>query len=60
MLYDDALALNKRALSIDTYDEAANYYYGLINNKLGNMLMQKTDLILLQWVPNTAVPHIRS
>jgi predicted Zn-dependent protease len=37
MQCDSALALAKRALSIDTYDEAANYYYGLINNKLGNI-----------------------
>ncbi|MCW3108543.1 MAG: hypothetical protein JWQ09_3049, partial [Segetibacter sp.] len=33
MQYDSALAVAKKALSIDTYDEAANYYYGLINSK---------------------------
>lgn len=37
MQYDSALSLAKRALSVDTYDEAANYYYGLINNRLGNI-----------------------
>ena len=29
--YDDANAFAKKALSIDTYDPAANYYYGLAN-----------------------------
>ena len=33
--YDDALNFAKKALSIDTYDGAANYYYGLINTKKG-------------------------
>jgi hypothetical protein len=37
MQYDDALVLARRALSIDSYDEEANYYYGIINNKLGNI-----------------------
>ncbi|MEP6595011.1 MAG: DUF5107 domain-containing protein [Ginsengibacter sp.] len=36
MKYPDALGMAKKALSIDTYDPAANYYYGLINDKLGN------------------------
>lgn len=36
MQYDSALSEAKKALSVDTYDEAANYYYGLINSKLGN------------------------
>lgn len=35
--YDDALRLAKTALSVDTYDPSANYYYGLINLALGNM-----------------------
>jgi tetratricopeptide (TPR) repeat protein len=34
--YAQALALAKKALAIDTYDPAANYYYGVINNQLGN------------------------
>src|SRR4030095_2713844 len=35
--YDDALRMAKTALSVDTYDPAANYYYGLINLTLGNI-----------------------
>ncbi|MEO6289278.1 MAG: DUF5107 domain-containing protein, partial [Ginsengibacter sp.] len=35
--YIEALAMSKRALSIDTYDGAANYYYGIINSRLGNI-----------------------
>jgi predicted Zn-dependent protease len=41
MKYEEALSYAKKALSINTYDAAANYYYGLINKKLGN----KTDAI---------------
>ena len=37
MRYTEALAYASHALSIDTYDGAANYYYGLINLQLGNM-----------------------
>ncbi|HEY5406138.1 MAG TPA: DUF5107 domain-containing protein [Ginsengibacter sp.] len=36
--YADALQFAKRALSINTYDGGANYYYGLINEKLGNTI----------------------
>ena len=32
--YEHALGFAKKALSIDTYDPEANYYYGLINLKL--------------------------
>lgn len=39
MNYEEALAVAKKALSINTYDPAANYYYGLINKQLG----KKTD-----------------
>jgi predicted Zn-dependent protease len=35
--YDEALRIAKTALSVDTYDPAANYYYGLINLSLGNI-----------------------
>ena len=35
MRYDEALGFAKKALSIDTYNGAANYYYGLINVKKG-------------------------
>ncbi len=41
MRYSDALALIKRALSIDTYAGAANYYYGLVNVQLGNLMDAK-------------------
>jgi predicted Zn-dependent protease len=34
--YAEALALASRALAINTYDPAANYYYGLANLHLGN------------------------
>ena len=34
--YTNALATIRKALSIDTYDPAANFNYGLINLKLGN------------------------
>jgi len=36
MQYDKALDLAKQAMSIDTHDGACNYYYGLVNEKLGN------------------------
>jgi len=41
MLYPEALETVKRALSIDTYDPAANYYYGVINAHLGNIIDAK-------------------
>ena len=41
MHYDEALENAKRALSIDTYNPAANYYYGLINKQLGNIVDAK-------------------
>ena len=34
--YADALVTLKKALSIDSYDPAANFNYGLVNTKLGN------------------------
>ena len=37
MLYPQALELARRALSIDTHDGGANYYYGLINSRIGNI-----------------------
>lgn len=37
MNYIEALETAKKALSIDTYDPTANYYYGLINSKLGKI-----------------------
>lgn len=35
--YMEALSMVKKALSIDTYDATANYYYGIINIALGNI-----------------------
>jgi len=35
--YDEALRLAKTALSVDTYDPAANYYYALISLSLGKI-----------------------
>ena len=37
MEYKQAYTLARKALSIDTYDPAANYYYGLANIRLGNI-----------------------
>ncbi|HEX8037497.1 MAG TPA: DUF5107 domain-containing protein [Chryseosolibacter sp.] len=37
MNYDQSLAYAKHALSIDTYDPQGNFYYGLVNDKLGNI-----------------------
>jgi len=37
LLYTEALVTAKKALSIDTYDPAANFNYALINIKLGNI-----------------------
>lgn len=39
--YAEALANANRALSINTYDPAANYYYALANLKLGNITNAK-------------------
>jgi len=41
MRYAEALKLIKKALSIDTNDGAANYYYGIINEQLGNVIDAK-------------------
>ena len=35
--YDAALRCTRTALSIDTYDAAANYYYGIANRKLDHV-----------------------
>ena len=35
--YKEALEFATRALSIDTHDGETNYYYGLINDRLGNV-----------------------
>lgn len=41
MKYDEALAAARKALSIDAYDPAANYYYGLINERTGKTIDAK-------------------
>ena len=41
MLYPQALELVRRALSIDTHDGGANYYYGLVNARIGNIIDAK-------------------
>jgi len=41
MLYPEALEMAKKALSINTHDGAANYYYGLINTATGNIIDAK-------------------
>ncbi len=41
MRYDEALELAKKALSIDTHDGGANYYYGIINAQMGNVVDAK-------------------
>ncbi|MFM9907744.1 MAG: DUF5107 domain-containing protein, partial [Chitinophagaceae bacterium] len=38
MNYEEALLYAKKALSINSYDPGANYYYGLINKKLGKKI----------------------
>jgi tetratricopeptide (TPR) repeat protein len=35
--YDQALAYARKSLSIDTYDPAGNFYYGLANARLGKI-----------------------
>ena len=37
MDYEEALTVAKKAMSIDTYHPQTNYYYALINNKLGHI-----------------------
>lgn len=41
ILYKDALICATKALSIDTYNGSANYIYGLINERLGNVVDAK-------------------
>ncbi|TKC06220.1 DUF5107 domain-containing protein [Pedobacter frigoris] len=41
MRYKEALELAKRALSMDTNDGAANYYYGMINAQMENTVDAK-------------------
>ena len=41
MRYVEALEFARKALSIDTHDGAANYYYALVNAQLGNVIDAK-------------------
>ncbi|MEX1238179.1 MAG: DUF5107 domain-containing protein [Cyclobacteriaceae bacterium] len=41
MDYEQSLEYARHALSIDTYDPAANFYYGLVNSQLGNIIDAK-------------------
>ena len=49
MRYEEALQFAKKALSINTNDGSANYYYGIINARLGNVIdaMDGLDLASL-------------
>ena len=47
--YSGAFEAASRALAINTYDAASNYYYGLAALKLNKCLMQK---MVLTWLPN--------
>jgi tetratricopeptide (TPR) repeat protein len=55
MRYDEALQLAKHALSINTEDGEANYYYGLINLHLNNITDAKDGFDIA-----TLTPGIRS
>jgi tetratricopeptide (TPR) repeat protein len=46
MLYPQALEMAAKALSIDTHDGAANYYYGLVNEVLGKITDAKDGFSL--------------
>jgi tetratricopeptide (TPR) repeat protein len=46
MLYPRALEMATKALSIDTHDGAANYYYGLVNARTGNITDAKDGFSL--------------
>lgn len=51
MLYDEALSLASRALSIDAHDGGANYYYGLVNSVLGNIADSKDGFEIASMSP---------
>lgn len=46
MRYEEALTLAKKALSIDAHDGGANYFYGLANEALDNLVDAKDGLAL--------------
>ncbi len=49
--YEESLALCRRALSLDTYDGAANYFYGLCNVELGNYTDAKDGFSVATYSP---------
>ncbi len=51
MRYEEALQLAKRALSINTEDAEANYYYGLINMQLNNIADAKDGFDIAALTP---------
>lgn len=59
MRYAEALELAKRALSLDSYDGGANYYYGIINARLGHVADAKDgfDIAALSTEYRSAAYH---
>ncbi len=51
MNYERALEYARHALSIDTYDPAGNFYYGLVNDRLGNTTDAKDGLDIASLSP---------
>ncbi len=52
MRYKEALTLSKHALSINTEAGDANYYYGLINDQLGNTIDAKDGFDVAALTPS--------
>ena len=52
MDYEKSLAYARHALSIDTYDPAANFYYGLVNDRLGNITDAKDGFDIASLSPS--------
>ena len=51
--YNEALQLTKHALSINTEDGEANYYYGLVNLQLNNIIDAKDGFDIAALSPGT-------
>jgi Tfp pilus assembly protein PilF len=52
MDYKKSLGYSRHALSIDTYDPAANFYYGLANDQLGNTIDAKDGFDIASLSPS--------
>lgn len=52
MDYQKSLEYARHALSIDTYDPAANFYYGLVNDRLGNITDAKDGFDIASLSPS--------